>query len=109
MVRTWRLDEAGGPFRAPVRGNPAQAAVAWIVGGFAMIGAVVLGSVLALVFAATLAFVLVVAAATLTFMAVAWRIRRLPGAQKGPLDSGPVIEARKVGHSWVAYGWDQPS
>jgi hypothetical protein len=44
------------------------------------------------------------AAAALTFMAVAWRIRR-PRA----VDTGLVIEARKVGHSWVAYGWDQPS
>jgi hypothetical protein len=60
----------------------------------------VLGSVLALVFAATLAFALVVAAA-LTFMAVAWRIRR-PRA----VEANPVIEARKVGHSWIAYGWD---
>ncbi len=109
MVRELRLDEAASAFRTPIRGSPAQAAVAWIVGGFAMIGAVVLGSVLALVFAATLAFVLLVAAAAVTFIAVAWRIRRLPAAQKGAVEAGPVIEARKVGHSWVAYGWDQPS
>jgi hypothetical protein len=104
MVREWRLGEADGVFRAPVRGNPAQVAFTWIVGGFATLGAVVLGSVLALVFAATLAVVLLCAAAALTFMAVAWRIRR-PRA----VDTGLVIEARKVGHSWVAYGWDQPS
>ena len=108
MVRTWGLDAADGTFRTPIRSNPAQAAVAWIVGGFAMIGAAVLGSVLALVFAATLALVLVVAAAVLTFMAVAWRIRRLPAGQMAQ-EAGPVIEARKVGHSWIAYGWDQPS
>jgi hypothetical protein len=101
MVREWRLDEGDGVFRAPVRGNPAQTALAWIAGGFATLGAVVLGSVLALVFAATLAFALVVAAAALTFMAVAWRIRR-PRA----VEANPVIEARKVGHSWIAYGWD---
>jgi zinc transporter ZupT len=104
MVREWRLGETDGIFRAPVRGNPAQVAFAWLVGGFATLGAVVLGSVLALVFAATLAFVLVVTAAALTFMAVAWRIR-----QPRAVETGPVIEARKVGHSWVAYGWDQPS
>ena len=104
MVREWRLHEAAGDFPAPVRGNPAQAAVAWIVGGFATLGAVVLGSVLAVVFAATLAFALVVVAAALTFTAVAWRIRRSHAAV-----TSPVIEARKVGHSWVAYGWDQPS
>jgi hypothetical protein len=24
-----------------------------------------------------------------------------------PVRAGVVIEARKVGHSWVAYGWDK--
>jgi hypothetical protein len=104
MVRELRLDEAGGAFRAPDRGHPAQVLVAWLIGGLATVAAVVLGSILALVFAATLAFVLVLVAAALTFIAVAWRIRR-PRA----IDVRPVIEARKVGHSWVAYGWDQPS
>ncbi len=102
MVTQLRLDEAGPAFRAPIRSHPAQIAMAWIIGGFATLGAVVLGSVLALVFAATLAFVLVLAAAALTFMAVAWRIRRPRVAA-----AEQVIEARKVGHSWVAYAWDQ--
>ncbi len=104
MVRALRLDEGDGFLRSPVRGHPAQVALAWVIGGLATLGAVVLGSVLALVFAATLAFVMVIAAAVLTFTAVAWRIRR-----PLPVKAGPVIEARKVGHSWVAYGWDQPS
>ena len=103
MVRELPLDQAGGSFRTPVRPNPAQIAIAWIIGGLATVAAVVLGSILALVFAATLAVVLLIAAAVLTFMAVAWRIRRPPEAES----RRPVIEARKVGHSWVAYAWDQ--
>lgn len=110
MVRALDLNGADGApsgFRSPMRASAAQTAIAWVMGGFATIGVVVLGSVLALVFAATLAFVLVVAAAVLVFLAVAWRVRR-PRAIGAPV-GGSVIEARKVGHSWVAYGWDQPS
>jgi len=37
----------------------------------------------------------------LTGLALRFRRRRRP--------AGVVIEARRVGHGWVAYGWDQPS
>jgi predicted MFS family arabinose efflux permease len=97
------LGEASAAALSPLRAHPAQVAVVWVTGAAATVAAVVLGSVLALVFAATLAFVLVLAAGFLALLAVAWRLRR-----PRPV-SGPVIEARKVGHSWVAYGWDQPS
>jgi hypothetical protein len=72
MVRELRLNRSTPPLR---RGHLAEAAATWVVGGLALVGVVVLGSVLAVVFAATLAVA--------------------------------VIDARKVGHSWVAYGWDK--
>ena len=95
------LGETSAAFRSRLRPNPAQVAVAWVVGAVATVAAVVLGSVLALVFAATLAFVLILAAGFLALLAAAWRLRR------PQVVAGPVIEARKVGHSWVAYGLDQ--
>jgi len=105
MVRDLGLGEAGAPtvFQSSTRANPAQVAIAWVMGGLATMAAVVLASILAVVFAAPLAFVLVLAAAVLTFLAVVWRFRRSRAVD------GAVIEARKVGHSWVPYGWDRQS
>ncbi len=106
MSTNYRLEDAGAGGAALSRANrahPAEIAMAWIVGGLATIGAVALGSVLVLVFAATLAAVLVAGAVLLAFTAVVWRLRR-PKA-----DSGVILNARKVGHSWVAYGWDRQS
>ena len=109
MVRQFELEDAGAggaAFHTLHRPHPAQIAVAWVVGGLATIGAVILGSVLAVVFAATLAVILVAAAALLTFTAVAWRLRRAR-PHRSAAEEGVVLNARKVGHSWVAYGWDQ--
>jgi hypothetical protein len=98
-MRTAEVSNAG--YRTSARCNPAQTVIAWVMGGFATLAALVLGSILAVVFAATLAVILVLAAGLLTLGAVAWRLRR-----PRRLDA-PVIEARKIGHSWIAYGWDQ--
>lgn len=57
-----------------------------------------IATVLAIVFAATLAIVMTVATALLGIAALAWRVRRQPQPAR--------IEARRVGHSWVAYRWD---
>ena len=71
------------------------------MGGVATLAAVMVGAVLAVAFAAALVVGLVLAAALLILTAATWRIRR-------PfVVGGPLIEARKVGHSWVAYGWRQ--
>jgi Flp pilus assembly protein TadB len=70
--------------------------LAWIAGALATSVAVVVGAVLAVIFAAT---VVVVGLA-----AFAFRGRKVATS---PAEDG-LIEARNVGgHSWVAYGWNE--
>jgi hypothetical protein len=86
-----------GPGRSAFRG------LAWVVGAVAWIAALVIGAVLALFFAATVAVILVMAAVLVALAAAAVRARRTVRAPADP----DLIEARNIGgHSWVAYGWD---
>jgi len=86
-----------GPGRSAFRG------LAWVGGLVAWIAAVVIGAVLALFFAATVAVILVMAAVLVALAAAAVRARRTVRAPTDP----ELIEARNIGgHSWVAYGWD---
>lgn len=73
--------------------------VASVVAGVAL----VIGAVLAVVFAASVALVSLMAAALLSLAFGVMKARRAATVRA---DNG-VIEARRVGHSWVAYGWDQ--
>ena len=78
----------------------ARAGLGWVT-ALASGLAVILVGVLTLVFAATLAVAVVLAGALFALYALAVR------AKRGRREGGPVlIEARRVGHSWVAYGWD---
>ena len=83
------------------RRNAIQTAIAALTGALVTVAAGVLAAILAVVFAATMAVVMVLATGLLALSAAAWKLRRRPAMR------GAVIEARKVGHSWVAYGWDQ--
>lgn len=65
--------------------------------------ALVIGAVLALVFAASVALVSLMAAVLLSLAFGVMKARRAATVRA----SNGVIEARRVGHSWVAYGWDQ--
>jgi len=86
------------------RRNPALSGAHWLVGAAVTLSAAVIATVLAIVFAATMALVTVVVGGVLATWAVAFRMRRRPQvATARPV----VLEARKVGHAWVAYGWDQ--
>ena len=87
---------------APVFGG-AFRGIAWMGGALATAAAVGVGTVLALVFAATVAVIVVMGAATLGLAALGVRARRNVRA-----DDSNLLEARNIGgHSWVAYGWDQ--
>ncbi|UAL12004.1 hypothetical protein [Caulobacter segnis] len=78
--------------------------LAWIAGALATSAAVVIGAVLAVVFAATVVVVGFIGSALFGVAAFALRGRK-PG--KPQADDG-LIEARNVGgHSWVAYGWNE--
>ena len=87
--------QASGP-RGAFRG------LAWLGGALATTAAVAVGAVLAIFFAATVAVIAVMGAATLWLAGLAVRARRTVHA-KGP----SVIEARNVGGHWIAYGWDE--
>ena len=78
--------------------------LAWIAGALATSAAVVIGAVLAVVFAATVVVVGFIGSALFGIAAFAFRGRK---TAKTPADDG-LIEARNVGgHSWVAYGWNE--
>mgnify|MGYP000594912028 CR=1 FL=1 len=79
--------------------------LAWIAGALATSAAVVIGAVLAVVFAATVVVVGFIGSALFGLAAFAFRGRRMAGGR----DADPgLIEARNVGgHSWVAYGWNE--
>lgn len=95
MVNTARYD----------RRNPALTGAHWLMGVAVTLSAAVVATVLAVVFAATLAVFAVVVGGALAVWAVAFRVSR-PKMQPAVART-QVLEARKVGHSWVAYGWDQ--
>jgi hypothetical protein len=87
------------------RRNPARTGANWLMAVTATLSAAVLATILAIVFAATLAVITVVVGAVLSAWAVAFRLGHGPRVQA---KAQPVtLEARKVGHAWVAYGWDQ--
>jgi hypothetical protein len=80
--------------------------LAWLAGALATSVAVVVGAVLAVIFAATVVVVGFIGSALFGLAAFAFRGRRVV---KAPVDDG-LIEARNVGgHSWVAYGWNERS
>lgn len=88
------------------RRRSAFSGLSWFAGAVLTVAAASAAVVLAMVFAATLALVSVVAGGLLAAWAMVWKMRRAPVLQRAA--SGPVIlDARKVGHSWVAYGWEQ--
>lgn len=77
----------------------ARAGLSWIA-ALATGAAVVVAAVLTLVFAATLAVAALLASVLFALYALALRSRR---TARRPV----IIEARRVGHSWVAYGWNE--
>lgn len=70
--------------------------------------AVVVGAILA-VFAAAAVAVLAVVGAVVVFLTGMVLRNRLRRRTRSGDDDPQVLEARKVGHAWVAYGWDRPS
>ena len=85
--------------------NPALTGAHWLAGAAVTLSAALLATVFAVVFAATMAVISVILGAALAVWAIAFRVSR-PRLQ--PAAARLVtLEARKVGHAWVAYGWDQ--
>jgi hypothetical protein len=89
--------ESGAPQGDRRRVGAARKGLSWIAGALATAIAVTLAAFLTLVFAATLAVFVVLSGALIAVYGLTHRRR----------PQGVLIEARRVGHSWVAYGWDQ--
>ncbi|MEO6376915.1 MAG: hypothetical protein ABIO37_02720 [Caulobacteraceae bacterium] len=87
---------------APVRRTGAVAfllsLLRWCAALLSAVVVTIIGAVLMVVFAAAVAVSALLAAVLLTVSSLTRR--------RGRRDSG-IIEARNVGHAWVAYGWDQ--
>jgi Flp pilus assembly protein TadB len=76
--------------------------LAWFLGFLATGVALAIGILLAVFAAAAVAMIAVVASVFVFFTGMALRAR-----QQRAYAQSPVLEARKVGHAWVAYGWDR--
>jgi len=86
------------------RHGSALRSLASLVGMLATAAAVMVGAVLAVFFAATVALTAIMLSALLGFAGLALRARRTARAR-----ADGVIEARHLGgHHWVAYGWNEP-
>lgn len=79
--------------------------LAQVAGYLAAACAAVVAAVLAVVFAASVFVIGLIASVLIVFAGLAMRARRTARvrAYTGPQH----LEARKVGHSWVAYSWDR--
>jgi hypothetical protein len=86
-------------------GNRLTKEIARFGGALAALAALVVGSVLALFFAATVVVMAVIASALVGLSLLVMRSRRPAKVRAGVPG---VIEARRVGHTWVAYGWNEP-
>ena len=97
-----------GPSRGSGLAMPGFKGLAWFGGALASLAAVVLGTVLVVVFAASLVVLALMGAGLVLFALLAARARRTLRKARAPQDGPTILEARNVGgHSWVAYGWDQ--
>ena len=86
---------------ARIRRAPLARSIMWIGGLAATVAAMTVGALLAVVAATAMAVIALIAAMLVFLAGLAFRARRVATA------GAPVLEARKVGHAWVAYGWDR--
>lgn len=81
------------------------APIMWLGGVIATVAALTVGAVLAVFTAAAVAVIAVVASVLIFFAGLAMRARRRVAVRARRADD--VIEAEKVGDTWVAYGWER--
>ena len=81
------------------------APILWLGGVIATLAALALGAVLAVFTAAAVAVIALFASVLIFFTGLAVRAHRKATVRARRSDD--VIEAQKVGDTWVAYGWEQ--
>jgi membrane protein YdbS with pleckstrin-like domain len=79
----------------------------WLGGVIATVAALTVGAVLAVFTAAAVAVIALCASVLVFFAGLAVRARRRAFARARRSDD--VIEAQKIGDTWVAYGWERPN
>ncbi len=90
---------------APSSGRPAWKTLAWLVAGVATACAVAVAAVFALLMASAVVVLAVVGSVLAALTGMALRARR---TVRAPVrGERQLLEARRVGQSWVAYGWDE--
>ena len=82
------------------------APILWLGGVIATVAALTLGAVLAVFTAAAVAVIALFASVLIFFTGLAVRARR-KATVRARRSTDDVIEAQKVGDTWVAYGWEQ--
>ena len=102
MDTTPRAALRSGLVQATTRRVPLTRSMAWLGGSLAAAAALAVGAVLAVFAAAAVAVIALVATMLVFLTGLAFRARRVVEMRQPA-----VIEARRVGHAWVAYGWDR--
>ena len=82
------------------------APILWLGGVIATVAALTVGALLAVFTAAAVAVIAVCASVLIFFAGLAMRARRRV-AVRARRRTDDVIEAEKVGDTWVAYGWER--
>jgi membrane protein YdbS with pleckstrin-like domain len=98
-----RFAQLGFAARRPRNGL--LASLMWLVGLVAGITALTIGALLAVFTAAAVAVIALCASVLVFFAGLAVRARRTVTAKARRTDD--VIEAKKVGDTWVTYGWER--
>lgn len=78
----------------------------WVGGLIAAGAALTIGAVLAVFTAAAVAVIALFASVLVFLMGVAMRARRRVTVKARRSDD--ILEAQKVGDTWVTYGWERP-
>lgn len=104
MFHSERLATIG--FAARRRPNGLVASVMWLGGLVAAAAALAVGVLLAIFTAAAVAVIAVIAGVLVFLAGLALRARRNMILRRRSTDPD-VIEAQKVGDTWVAYGWER--
>ncbi|MDB5421249.1 MAG: hypothetical protein JWR59_1196 [Brevundimonas sp.] len=78
----------------------------WVAGLVATVAALTVGAILAIFTAAAVAVFALCASVLVFFAGFALRSRRKISPRARSEDG--VIEAQKVGDTWVTYGWERP-
>ncbi len=88
------------------RATGVLAPLMWLGGLIATVAALTVGALLAVFTAAAVAVIAICASILVFFAGLAVRARRRVTVRARRTDD--VIDARKVGDTWVAYGWERP-